>query len=179
MQTIAVVGLDLAKTVFQVHGVGADGTVVVRRQLRRGQVLGFFQSIGGVAQPHAARVLPDGSLDTTLQVSSDTGLFTTVALTADGAWLGGDMAQVGGSASGRLVKLDHRGRRWISGPARELLLRQPDGTSLTILPPGSGVSSLTEDHEGNIWVALESGGLRCLRERRVVTTRSRTKSVRS
>ena len=46
MQTIAVVGLDLAKTVFQVHGVGADGTVVVRRQLRRGQVLGFFQSIG-------------------------------------------------------------------------------------------------------------------------------------
>ncbi len=46
MQTIAVVGLDLAKTVFQVHGVAADGTVVVRRQLRRGQVLGFFQSIG-------------------------------------------------------------------------------------------------------------------------------------
>lgn len=46
MQTIAVVGLDLAKTVFQVHGVAADGTVVARRQLRRGQVLGFFQSIG-------------------------------------------------------------------------------------------------------------------------------------
>lgn len=46
MQTIAVVGLDLAKTVFQVHGVAADGTVVVRRQLWRGQVLAFFQSIG-------------------------------------------------------------------------------------------------------------------------------------
>lgn len=46
MQTIAVVGLDLAKTVFQVHGVAADGTVVVRRQLRRGHVLAFFQSIG-------------------------------------------------------------------------------------------------------------------------------------
>ncbi|MCV0414593.1 MAG: IS110 family transposase [Brevundimonas sp.] len=46
MQTVAVVGLDLAKTVFQVHGVAADGTVVVRRQLRRGQVLAFFQSIG-------------------------------------------------------------------------------------------------------------------------------------
>ena len=46
MQTIAVVGLDLAKTVFQVHGVATDGTVVVRRQLRRGQVLAFFQSIG-------------------------------------------------------------------------------------------------------------------------------------
>ena len=48
MQTIAVVGLDLAKNVFQVHGVAADGAVVVRRQLRRGQVLAFFQSIGGV-----------------------------------------------------------------------------------------------------------------------------------
>ena len=46
MQTIAVVGLDLAKNVFQVHGVAADGAVVVRRQLRRGQVLAFFQSIG-------------------------------------------------------------------------------------------------------------------------------------
>jgi transposase len=46
MQTIAVVGLDLAKTVFQVHGVATGGTVVVRRQLRRGQVLAFFQSIG-------------------------------------------------------------------------------------------------------------------------------------
>lgn len=46
MQTIAVVGLDLAKNVFQLHGVAADGTVVVRRQLRRGQVLAFFQSIG-------------------------------------------------------------------------------------------------------------------------------------
>lgn len=46
MQTIAVVGLDLAKTVFQVHGVAADGTVVVRRQLRRRQVLTFFWSIG-------------------------------------------------------------------------------------------------------------------------------------
>lgn len=46
MQTIAVVGFNLAKTVFQVHGIAADGTVVVKRQLRRGQVLAFLQSIG-------------------------------------------------------------------------------------------------------------------------------------
>jgi transposase len=45
MEGIAVVGLDLAKNVFQVHGVGADGAVVVRRQLRRGQVLAFFASL--------------------------------------------------------------------------------------------------------------------------------------
>ena len=36
------IGLDLAKSVFQVHGVSADGTAVLRRQLRRGQVLAFF-----------------------------------------------------------------------------------------------------------------------------------------
>ncbi|HEX3915862.1 MAG TPA: IS110 family transposase [Caulobacteraceae bacterium] len=35
-------GIDLAKSVFQVHGVGAAGEVVVQRQLRRGQVLAFF-----------------------------------------------------------------------------------------------------------------------------------------
>ena len=36
------VGLDLAKTVFQVHGVDAQGEVVVVRKLRRGDVLEFF-----------------------------------------------------------------------------------------------------------------------------------------
>jgi transposase len=35
-------GIDLAKSVFQVHGVAASGEVVVRRQLRRGQMLAFF-----------------------------------------------------------------------------------------------------------------------------------------
>jgi transposase len=35
-------GLDLAKSVFQVHGVSEDGAAVLRRQLRRGQVLAFF-----------------------------------------------------------------------------------------------------------------------------------------
>ena len=35
---IAAVGLDLAKNVFQVHGVNEHGTVVLRKQLRRDQV---------------------------------------------------------------------------------------------------------------------------------------------
>ena len=35
-------GIDLAKSVFQVHGISAAGELVVRRQLRRGQVLKFF-----------------------------------------------------------------------------------------------------------------------------------------
>lgn len=39
------IGLDLAKSVFQVHGVDAQGRVVVRRQLRRLQVLAFFKRL--------------------------------------------------------------------------------------------------------------------------------------
>ena len=45
MQTITTIGLDIAKSVFQVHGVGADGEVVVRRQLNRRYVLAFFQKL--------------------------------------------------------------------------------------------------------------------------------------
>lgn len=39
---ISTIGLDLAKRVFQVHGIDAVGTVVVRKALRRAQVLPFF-----------------------------------------------------------------------------------------------------------------------------------------
>ena len=35
MEEIATIGLDIAKSVFQVHAVSATGTVVVRRQLKR------------------------------------------------------------------------------------------------------------------------------------------------
>ena len=43
MKEAITIGVDLAKSVFQVHGVDAAGAVVIRRQLRRGQVLGFFE----------------------------------------------------------------------------------------------------------------------------------------
>jgi transposase len=42
---ISTIGLDLAKIWFQVHGVDADGKVIVRRRLRRSEVLTYFQSI--------------------------------------------------------------------------------------------------------------------------------------
>ena len=45
MQTIATIGLDIAKSVFQVHGVDAAGQVVVRRQLKRRHVLAFFAKL--------------------------------------------------------------------------------------------------------------------------------------
>jgi transposase len=42
---ITTIGLDIAKNVFQVHGIDAAEKVVVRRQLRRSQVLKFFASL--------------------------------------------------------------------------------------------------------------------------------------
>jgi transposase len=45
MGDVITIGVDLAKLVFQVHGVDAAGTVVVRRQLRRRQVLPFFETL--------------------------------------------------------------------------------------------------------------------------------------
>jgi len=45
MQAVTTIGLDIAKSVFQVHGVDAQGEVVVRRQLRRRQVLPFFAKL--------------------------------------------------------------------------------------------------------------------------------------
>jgi transposase len=45
MQAITTIGLDIAKSVFQIHGVDAEGKVVVRRQLRRRHVLAFFQKV--------------------------------------------------------------------------------------------------------------------------------------
>src|SRR3954468_6487349 len=45
MQGITTIGFDIAKSVFQVHGVDAAGQVIVRRQLKRRQVIAFFQKL--------------------------------------------------------------------------------------------------------------------------------------
>jgi transposase len=42
---VSTIGLDLAKSVFQAHGVDTAGKVVVSKQLRRGQVIGFFEKL--------------------------------------------------------------------------------------------------------------------------------------
>ena len=45
MQVVRTVGLDIAKSIFQVHGVDGAGQVVIRRQLKRRYVLAFFQKL--------------------------------------------------------------------------------------------------------------------------------------
>jgi hypothetical protein len=73
MSEITTIGLDLAKHVFQVHGIDAEGTTVLRKRLRRGQVLAFFSRISrcvvgleacATAWPLAARAQRPGKLPT-------------------------------------------------------------------------------------------------------------------
>jgi transposase len=45
MEEVSTIGLDLAKRVFQVHGVNRTGAVVIRRSLRRSAVLGWFSKL--------------------------------------------------------------------------------------------------------------------------------------
>src|SRR5437588_9011894 len=42
---VTTIGLDIAKNVFQVHGIDAKERVVVRKQLRRSQVIAFFSAL--------------------------------------------------------------------------------------------------------------------------------------
>src|ERR1700736_6540450 len=42
---VTTIGLDIAKNVFQVHGIDAKEKVVVRKQLRRSQVIAFFKAL--------------------------------------------------------------------------------------------------------------------------------------
>lgn len=42
MSEVTIIGIDLAKRVFQLHGARDDGSVVFRKKLSRGQMLVFF-----------------------------------------------------------------------------------------------------------------------------------------
>lgn len=45
MKEVIIVGLDIAKHVFQVHGVDHEGSTVLRRKLRQSEVVSFFDQL--------------------------------------------------------------------------------------------------------------------------------------
>jgi transposase len=45
MQTITTIGLDIAKSVFQVHGIDAEGNVLIRRRLKRRELTSYAQKV--------------------------------------------------------------------------------------------------------------------------------------
>ena len=54
MTEITTVGLDLAKSVFQVHGADASGCGMLRKKLRRDQVRPFFQPAAALRRCHGS-----------------------------------------------------------------------------------------------------------------------------
>src|SRR5215831_18294987 len=65
MQTIKTIGLDIAKSVFQVHGIDAAGIVTVRRQLKRRYVLALYDENGQFVSERSRRsALPGGRAET-------------------------------------------------------------------------------------------------------------------
>src|SRR5664279_2159379 len=88
MQTITTIGLDIAKSVFQVHGVDAEGKVIIRRQLKRRYVLAFFRKQAPYATLNAALYLSPGAASRNRETSS--GLRTMGSLwgwRTNGRWL--------------------------------------------------------------------------------------------
>ena len=45
MSEVTTIGVDLAKSVFHLHGVDGSGETVIQKRLRRGQVLAFFEKL--------------------------------------------------------------------------------------------------------------------------------------
>ena len=79
MRSISTIGLDIAKSVFQVHWVDAAGQVVIRRQLRRRHVLAFFQKLSSCLVGIEARLIA-------LLVPRAAGVRACGAIDAAGLW---------------------------------------------------------------------------------------------
>ncbi|MBY6162263.1 hypothetical protein KUV73_15355 [Mameliella alba] len=47
MKDVAIVGIDIAKQIFQLHGAAEDGSVVFRKKLSRRQLIGFLENLVG------------------------------------------------------------------------------------------------------------------------------------
>ena len=46
MERVTTIGLDIAKSTFQVHGLDASGEVLLRRRVTRARVVPFFEKVG-------------------------------------------------------------------------------------------------------------------------------------
>ena len=71
---ITTIGLDIAKNVFQIHGIDAAEKVIVRKQLRRGQVMAFFEDSGAMSGRHGG-VCHVASLDARVDEARPRGPF--------------------------------------------------------------------------------------------------------
>ena len=107
MSKVITIGLDIAKSVFQVHGVDVDGAVVIRKRVGRAKLLEFFAAlppclVGIEACPtahhwsrkltalgHSVRLMPPNSLDVVAISSADNAIAiatTSLTIRDTGSW---------------------------------------------------------------------------------------------
>jgi len=122
MRSISTIGLDIAKSVFQVHWVDAAGQVVIRRQLRRRHVLAFFQKLSSCLVGIEARLIA-------LLVPRAAGVRACGAIDAAGLW----------EALRQAAEERHHGRRGHlrSGHKAEHAVRADQGGRATELSDAS------------------------------------------
>ncbi len=59
MIEVTTIGIDIAKSVFQLHGINAVGEVVIAKRLTRGRILAFFEKLplaGSGSRPAPHRI---------------------------------------------------------------------------------------------------------------------------
>jgi len=117
MQTIATIGFDIAKSVFQVHGVDAGGQVVIRRQLKRRSVLTFFQKLSPCLVGIEAS---DMSEDEARLLERGPALVIIRSLAADASPLEADQV---GSTSRLVLDLNDEIERGLPTAGAKLVLR--------------------------------------------------------
>jgi transposase len=57
MSEVSTIGLDIAKSVFQIHGVNAAGAVVIRKRITRAKLLEFFAALSPCLVGNAKKLL--------------------------------------------------------------------------------------------------------------------------
>ena len=64
MGEVSTIGLDIAKSIFQIHGVDVDGAVVIRKRISRAKLLEFFATLPAclIGRHVRARIIGAGGL---------------------------------------------------------------------------------------------------------------------
>jgi transposase len=128
-QEVVTVGLDLAKNVFQVHAIAADGAVLIRRKLRRTEVIRFFAELSPclvgmeacASAHHWARELMAIGHGLTPRANSSGGKERLGGITKQGDGYLRRLLVVGSTAVMRMTRKHPARQPWMAG----LLERKP------------------------------------------------------
>src|SRR6266545_4244696 len=159
MQAVTTIGLDIAKSVFQIHGVDAAGNVIVRRQLKRRYVLPFFQKLppcligieACASSHHWSRELK--ALGHTVRGDRASQRRRPLLARRDGS-----LRCTGSVASGGIADIRRSRLPWLEALAKSSLSGKARGSTGVSGGEAGSTSGLTQDN-GYLLTALRRQGL--------------------